>query len=100
MAMVTKLVNAIEDRVSYASICGILPTRIRVGIAEWMRKWADRLDDYGAPHRTTLSFTYEYREGIRIHYGKNIGCPLWYLGTDDYSLAFWDSETMGREQES
>lgn len=63
-------------------------------LAEWMRKWADRIDWPGAPKATHLTFTFEAGKGIVIH-GLNgepepiapPGCRLWYLNDADYEKA-------------
>jgi hypothetical protein len=57
-----------------------------------MRRWADRLDDDGAPRRMGFSFTFE--EGVGICFrDDDRGCPMWYLGRDDYERAFTETGT-------
>lgn len=55
---------------------------LRVKLAHWMRKWADRIDPDSAPRiMAGYSFTFERGEGIRFREdGK--GCRLAYLGRD------------------
>ena len=84
----------IENKVSYESICGVLPIRIRKGIADWMRKWADRIDDDGAPRRMSYSFTFQLHEGIRFH-DDGRGCPLWRIGEEDYKRAWLEADRGG-----
>jgi hypothetical protein len=61
-------------------------------LAHLLRRWADRIDDAGAPHAIGWSFTFEHREGIRFREdGK--GCPLWYLRTADYERAHTEADT-------
>lgn len=56
------------------------------GFPGLLRRIADRLDPAGAPHGMGYSFTIEDGEGIRLR-GDQRGCPLWYLGDDDYQRA-------------
>lgn len=55
-------------------------------LAAWFRKHADRLDPDGAPRRTGWSFTFEENWGI-VFNEQDRGCPLYYLGRQDYELA-------------
>lgn len=64
---------------------------VRVRLADWMRKWADRLDYQGAPKRTHLSFTFENRQGIKVRQDAK-GCPLWYYGKADYERAHVEAD--------
>ena len=63
---------------------------IRQRIAQRLRFLADRIDWYGAPKMTHLSFTFELGEGVVIHEDGR-GCPLWYLGNDDYERSWNES---------
>lgn len=57
-----------------------------------MRKWADRIDDRGAPHALGYSFTFETGEGILFREdGK--GCKLWYLGEAEYEKAHTQADS-------
>ena len=55
-------------------------------LAALLRKYADRIDDAGAPHALHWTFTFENREGIRFREDGR-GCRLWYLGDADYDKA-------------
>jgi hypothetical protein len=55
-------------------------------LAAWFRKWADRLDNEGAPKRTSWSFTFEEGWGAVFNQAGR-GCPLYYFGQDDYERA-------------
>lgn len=63
--------------------------RRRVG--EWLRRWADRIDDAGAPRAIGWRFTFERNEGIRFREDGR-GCRLWYLGEDDYERAHTEAD--------
>ncbi len=67
---------------------------IKRRIAERLRIWADRLSPETAPRHTGMSFTFEPNAegGIRIHWDDQ-GCPLWYLGEDDYARAHDEADT-------
>lgn len=57
------------------------------GFSGLLRRAADRLDPAGCPRRmSSASFTFEEDEGIRFR-DDGRGCPLWYLGEDDYRRA-------------
>lgn len=60
---------------------------MRQRIAWWLRCWADRLDHRGAPKSLGWSFTFMPRQGVVFHADRTTGCPLWYLGDDDYLKA-------------
>lgn len=50
------------------------------------------LDPDGAPRCTGLTFTFEWKKGTVMREDGR-GCPLWYLGTDDYRKAHADADT-------
>lgn len=56
------------------------------GFPGLLRRVADRLDPAGAPRAMGFSFTFERGEGIRFRDDRR-GCPIWYLGDDDYERA-------------
>jgi hypothetical protein len=56
-----------------------------------LRRAADRIDPYGAPRYTSYSFTFERGEGIRFREDQK-GCPLAYLGADDYERAHMEAD--------
>lgn len=64
----------------------LLPTRTRGWIAGRLRCWADRIDRYGAPKMTGLSFTFETGWGT-VTNREGRGCPLWFYGDSDYERA-------------
>ena len=59
---------------------------MKKAVADWLRKWADRLDLAGAPKRTGWSFTFEEGWGTVFNQDGR-GCPLWYYGNEDFQLA-------------
>lgn len=61
-------------------------------LAYWLRRLADRIDHRGAPKSIGWSFTFEKGRGLVFHEGRDRGCPLWYLGDDDYERAHAQSE--------
>ena len=66
-----------------------------VRLARLLRRWADRLDHYGAPKKMTrLSFTFEHGEGLVVRTDGR-GCPLWYYGNDDYARAHDEAVRRG-----
>jgi hypothetical protein len=64
-------------------------------LAWWLRCLADRIDDAGAPKRTSYSFTFEDREGIRFR-DDGRGCPLAFLGSADYERAHDEADSAAR----
>lgn len=62
------------------------------GFAGLLRRWADRISPKTAPRSIGSSFTFEHREGIRFR-DDGKGCPLWYLGEDDYRRADAEADT-------
>lgn len=64
---------------------------VRARLAKRLRYAADRLDDPGAPHMTSWSFTFEHSEGARVREDGR-GCPLWYIGAD-YDRAHTEADT-------
>lgn len=68
------------------------------GFPGLLRRIADRIDPDGAPHYiSSHTFTFERGEGIRFRTdGK--GCPLWYLGEDDYKRAHTEADSATAEQ--
>ena len=71
---------------------------MRPRIGRLLRRIADRIDYAGAPKSVGLSFTFESRRGAVLHgeFGVNRadskGCPLYYLGGDDYNRAWTDAD--------
>jgi hypothetical protein len=62
------------------------------GFPGLLRRIADRLDPAGAPRGMSgFSFTFERGEGIRFREDGR-GCPLWYLGDDDYERAHAEAD--------
>jgi hypothetical protein len=60
-------------------------------LAALLRKYADRIDDAGAPHAIGWTFTFELYEGVRFREdGK--GCRLWYLGDENYEKAHAEAD--------
>lgn len=55
-------------------------------IAHRLRIWADRLAPEDAPRKTCISFEFVTGKGIVTNTDGH-GCPLWYLGMDDYARA-------------
>lgn len=62
------------------------------GFAGLLRRCADRISPESAPRSLGHSFTFEDREGIRFRDDQR-GCPLWYLGEDDYEQAHTEADT-------
>ena len=60
-------------------------------IAYQLRKYADRIDNPGAPKHMSYSFTFERGRGIVFHDGRK-GCPLWYYGDADYERAHTEAD--------
>lgn len=58
----------------------------RVWLARRLRRLADRLDDAGAPRHMGWSFTFERNMGI-VFWDGGPGCPVWYMGAEDYKRA-------------
>ena len=56
------------------------------GFSGLLRRLADRLDYANAPKGMGYSFTFERGEGIRFRDDRR-GCPVWYLGDDDFDRA-------------
>jgi hypothetical protein len=71
---------------------------LRKWLAHWLRTYADRLDDQGAPKRMGSSFTYETGEGIRIR-DDGKGCPLYYYGEGDLERAHAESDSAAARAE-
>lgn len=62
------------------------------GCAGLLRRIADRIDRKGAPKSMgSYSFTFERGEGLRVRRDGR-GCPLWYLGDDDYERAHTEAD--------
>ncbi len=70
---------------------GFMTTQ-RQRLARRLRFLADHIDHHGAPKRTHWTFTFEDREGIRLREDGR-GCPLWYLGDDDYQRAHTEADS-------
>jgi hypothetical protein len=61
-------------------------------MAEWLRKWADRIDDTSGPRlMSPHSFTFEDRRGI-VFREDHRGCPIWYMN-EDYDRAHDEADT-------
>lgn len=71
---------------------------MRARIGHWMRKWADRIDHYGAPKLTSYSFTFETGEGIRFR-DDGRGCRLAYLGDAEYEKAHTEADSAAADAE-
>lgn len=71
---------------------------MRVGIAQRMRIWADRLDFDGAPKQTSWSFTIEDQVGVVFNQDK-AGCPVWHYGNADFERANSESRWGGVDLE-
>lgn len=65
---------------------------MKVWLAHYLRRIADRLDWEGAPKRTNLRFTFENKRGIVVR-ENGPGCPLWYYGESDYMRAHSEAES-------
>jgi hypothetical protein len=65
---------------------------MRQRAGQWLRKWADRIDPDGAPRHLGRSFTFEHGRGL-VFREDGRGCPLWYLGKDDYERAHTEADT-------
>jgi hypothetical protein len=65
---------------------------MRRWLAYWLRTYADRLDDRGAPKRIGASFTFEDGEGRRFR-DDGKGCPLYSYGEADYERAHAESDS-------
>lgn len=61
------------------------------GLSGLLRRIADRLDYANTPRSTSFSFTFERGEGIRFR-DDGKGCPIWYLGHDDYERAHREAD--------
>jgi hypothetical protein len=62
------------------------------GIPGLLRRIADRLDPDNAPRALSGSaFTFE-TTGMRLR-SDGRGCPLWYIGEDDYQRAHTEADT-------
>lgn len=69
---------------------------MRSRIGKFLRTWADRVDDAGAPHATGWRFTFETGEGVRFREdGK--GCRLWYYGNTDYEKAHTEADSAAED---
>jgi hypothetical protein len=66
---------------------------MRARLGAWLRKWADRLDDAGAPKRTPYSFTFESSAAGVMLRQDGRGCPLYYVGEADYARAHAEADT-------
>jgi hypothetical protein len=69
---------------------------VRARIGRFLRTWADRIDYRGAPRYTHWSFTFEAGEGVRFRDDKR-GCPIAYLGQDDYARAHAEADTAQQD---
>ena len=63
-------------------------------LARWLRTLADWIDHEGAPKYMSYSFTFEDRQGIRFR-DDGRGCPLAYLGNEDYERAHAEADKPG-----
>ena len=69
----------------------MIAVKIAQRIARTLRRTADRLDDAGAPKGISWSFTFERHQGI-VFREDGRGCPLWYLGDEDYARAHTEAD--------
>lgn len=67
------------------------PKGWRQRLARRLSFLADRIDPAGAPRKVSVSFTFEDCVGFSTNEDGR-GCPLWYLGDDDYDRAFTEAE--------
>lgn len=69
----------------------------RAAIGWWLRCRADRIDPLNAPRRLSGdTFTFEKGRGL-VYRQDGRGCPIWYLGEDDYRKAFTESDSSVRQ---
>lgn len=61
-------------------------SRILHWLADKLRRFADDIDRPGAPKSIGMSFTFEQGIGT-VFRDDGRGCPLWYLGDQDYDRA-------------
>jgi hypothetical protein len=71
---------------------------VRRQLARWLRKKADRLDNAGAPKRTSWHFTFEEGWGL-VFNDRGRGCPLWYVGDDSFRLAHDHAGDYGKPED-
>jgi hypothetical protein len=67
-------------------------------LAEWLRRFADRIDYDGAPKCTEMTFTFESGVGIVVHKGDSPrpGCKLWTIGGEaEYEKAHTEAANPG-----
>lgn len=67
---------------------------MRSQMARRLRRLADRLDRHGAPKATGLTLRFHDGRGAVIEWHGE-GCPLWYLGDEDYERAHTAAERPG-----
>lgn len=60
-------------------------------LARLLRVVADRIDHYGAPKATDLTFTIEKGTGLKVR-NDGRGCRLWYYGNDQYDRAHIEAD--------
>jgi hypothetical protein len=68
-----------------------IPRGYLSGLSGLLRRIADHIDRPGAPKCIGHSFTFERGEGIRFR-DDGQGCPLWYLGDDQYERAHTEAD--------
>lgn len=68
------------------------PKGWRERLARRLSFLADRIDPKGAPRAIGWAFTIEDRRGQVWRDGTTQGCPVWYLGEDDYERAFTEAD--------
>ncbi len=56
-----------------------------------LRFLADRLDPRSAPGCTGLHFRYDVAANKYVLDATRRGCPVWYMGEDDYQRAWGPS---------
>lgn len=68
---------------------------LRRNIGTWLRYRADRIDPDGAPRAIGAHFNFVMGVGMVITQTDGVsisppapGCPLWYIGEDDYARAW------------
>ncbi len=64
---------------------------LRKVLADFLRKWADRIDYRGAPKAMGCYFTFELGKGLVFNQDRS-GCRLWYYGEEDYLKAHSESK--------
>lgn len=69
-----------------------MSARSRIG--KVLRRLADRIDHHGAPRSIDWSFTFERGKGLVFHNDRGTGCPLYFLGMDEYEKAHREDDAQ------